>query len=348
MTSIARHDPLDPSRARTDEAVRKPLRHYPTRDTLHGLIELACRAPSVHNTQPWRWRTRGEDVIELWADRDRQLPVADPCGRNLAISCGAALHHLIVAGRAMGVASTVELLPSHEGRDLLASVRLAPARPPRSGPETLEAIQRRCTDRRRFTTWPIPDTRLAELAQAAAGWGAYAIPVLDATSRCRSELLLSRALRTQEADGSLSREQQLWTDHSPVDGIPGAHTAPPSRIHSSERPNRFAAASGGSSTREPVESSDGLIAICTTSDTERSWLEAGQVLSAVWLRATLEGLSLVPLSQVIEVPETRESLQHDLLAGLAYPQILLRIGWQEIARASLAATPRRPLTDVLA
>ena len=80
---------------------------------------------------------------------------------------------------------------------------------------------------------------------------------------------------------------------------------------------------------------------------EVAWLRTGQTLSAVWLQATRAGLSIVPLSQAIEVPETREALHRDVFAGMARPQLLLRVGWQEIARATLARTPRRPLDDVL-
>jgi hypothetical protein len=50
---------------------------------------------------------------------------------------------------------------------------------------------------------------------------------------------------------------------------------------------------------------------------------------------------------VIEVQETRRSLHHDVFAGMVRPQILLRIGWQKIARTSLSHSPRRPLGDVL-
>ena len=64
---------------------------------VHELIRAACSAPSVHNTQPWAWRVLDSTTIELYADRTRQLPATDPLGRDLAISCGAALHHLVVA-----------------------------------------------------------------------------------------------------------------------------------------------------------------------------------------------------------------------------------------------------------
>ena len=96
-----------------------------------------------------------------------------------------------------------------------------------------------------------------------------------------------------------------------------------------------------------MESSDGLVAICTGHDDQAAWLRAGQTLSALWLHATRAGLSIVPLSQVIEVPETRGALHEDVFAGMAHPQLLLRVGWQEIARTTLPRTPRRPLDEVL-
>ena len=89
------------------------------------------------------------------------------------------------------------------------------------------------------------------------------------------------------------------------------------------------------------------MAICTALDDQRAWLASGQALSALWLRATRDGLSLVPLSQVVEVPETRSALHYDSFAGMAHAQILLRIGWQEIGRADLPRSPRRPVNDVL-
>ena len=319
----------------------------PTQLLTHRIIELACLAPSVHNTQPWRWRIRNDHLIELWADRDRQLRVADPEGRNLAISCGAALHHFIVASGALGAISTVELTPVSAEPDLLATIRLSPGRAAADAAESLEVLARRRTDRRRFTSWPVPESRLAHLTRAAAGWGAYAIPILDVAARFHTEMLLSRASTMQRSDPRLAEEQRTWTERSSVDGVPSTNASPPSRARTPERPNRFAAQPPTDTTDALVESSDGLVVVCTVTDDQRSWLEAGQVLSALWLRATADGLSLVPLSQVIEVAETRQALHHDIFTGLAHPQILLRIGWQEISRASLDPSPRRPVADVL-
>jgi len=311
------------------------------------VIELACRAPSVHNTQPWRWRVVGDARIELHADRRRQLPTSDPSGRNLALSCGAALHHVIVAAEAVGLAAEIELVPSPTDEDLLARIQLSPGEATPEAVEALIALEQRCTDRRRFTSWPIPEARLAHLAQAASGSGAYAIPITDVTARFRTEALLGRAMTVQASDPRYADEQHEWTNHSQVDGIPISDAVPSSTGRRLARPNRFAVESEPDSTDGSVESSDGVIAICSAIDSQESWLQAGHALSAMWLRATHEGLSIVPLSQVIEVDETRHALHHDVFAGMARPQILARVGWLEMTRTLLERTPRRPLEQVI-
>lgn len=335
------------------------------------LIGLACHAPSVHNTQPWQWRIRDDDVVELWADRTRLLPVADPEGRNLTLSCGAALHHFLVAAAALGFATgdDLDLDPQANEPGPLARIRLAPGSAPLGGAGIVENLLRRHTDRRRFTSWPVPSSRLISLAEAAVeGMGggagpsgapttmsiARAVPVLGATARWRTDLLLSRAFSAQRADARFAHEQRRWTERGSADGIPQPNATPGADPRPEGTRNRFesdhlgrTASTLTGSSGALVESSDGLVAICTLHDTPRAWLEAGMLLSALWLRATEDGLSVVPLSQVVEVPETRQALRHDVLNDLLHPQILVRIGWQEISRATLSPTPRRSLADVL-
>jgi hypothetical protein len=87
-------------------------------DQVNLLIGTAARAPSVHNTQPWRFRV-GEFAIDLFADLDRKLR-ADPLGREMLISCGAALFGLRLAVRSLGYLPVVELLPDPAKLQLLA------------------------------------------------------------------------------------------------------------------------------------------------------------------------------------------------------------------------------------
>lgn len=305
------------------------------------MVELACLAPSVHNTQPWTWRLSGSEA-ELYADQDRQLPVEDPLGRNMVISCGAALHHFQLAARALGWRADVERLPEPADSTRLAHVRLH-REPCPDAVSILDAMRTRCTDRRRFTSWPVPDAHLEALSEEARVWEATAVPVLDLATRFRLELSVRRALDLRASDPLAAAEQRRWTGRAGDDGVPlqAVPEAPPG----DDRLSRFG---DGllSDTRAEVESSDGLIVLGGAADDPLSWLRTGEALSALWIRATRTGLSVLPLSQPVEVPATRAELQ-TLLRGAVVPHLLVRIGWQAIGRSELPRTPRRPLDEVL-
>ena len=311
---------------------------------LRTIIAVARRAPSVHNTQPWRWRIDGR-VLELRADRSRQLRVADPVARNLTISCGCALHHAEVAASALGWRASVEMLPERADHDLLARLHLVPDEVPADSHEVLRNIDERRTDRRRFTNWPVPPERLHHLAAEGSRWGADVFVLTDLTQRWRVEGLVDRATAAQDQDHRFAAEQQAWTDRGPTDGIPGTALADDLERGVGLR-TRFTPRLTQTTDRT-IEGSDGLILIGTASDGPRSWLHAGQALSALWLAATAGGLSVVPLSQVTELNATRLALRYDVMYGITEPQILARLGWQEMGRAELQPTPRRPLDDII-
>jgi len=318
--------------------------------TFRRVVDIARRAPSVHNTQPWTWSIHG-DALELYADRTRALEASDPEGRNLALSCGCALHHALVATRALGWTPVVDTLPDPRDPDLLARIRPRPADIPVDAVRWLDAIDARCTDRRRFTSWPIPDERLQELSSVTRSLGAAAVPILDHGTRLRLEQLVDRAMRIQGQDLRVRMEERAWIGHSTADGLIDPAGAPWGEGHTRRRRTRFDHEAEDPATRDgaaprPIESSDGVLVVVTADDGRLSWLQAGEALSALWLDATIKGLSVVPLSQVVEVPDTRHRLEA-LLETDMHPQILLRVGWQEIGRGDVDRTTRRPLADVL-
>ncbi len=90
-----------------------------------------------------------------------------------------------------------------------------------------------------------------------------------------------------------------------------------------------------------------MLALCASRDDPAAWLDTGETLSALWLRATRAGFSVVPLSQIVEVDATREALRREVFHDMAQPQLLVRIGWQEVTRPPLPPTPRRQMDDVL-
>ncbi len=317
---------------------------------LAQVVADACRAPSVHNTQPWRWRLDGTR-LDLFADRSRHLRHADPDARDLLISCGAALHHAQTAAAGHGWRAQVRRLPDRTDHDHVATITLTPGRPSQEAVDRLDVLRRRTTDRRTPTSWPVPSSRLIALASIGSIWGAQVLPVDSETVRSQLQRLTTRADRIQRRDRAYVEELTTWTGRPPSrgDGIPEQHL-----LREREDPSggvvldrHFPAGTMADTAPDPEPRSEGMLIVCTSSDDTISRIRAGEALSAVWLHAAADNLGVVPLSQAVEVDGTREELQAAVLGDLAFPQILLRVGWLPLERTPLQPTDRRPLDEVL-
>ncbi|ROR90842.1 Acg family FMN-binding oxidoreductase [Nocardioides aurantiacus] len=324
----------------------------PTSSVTHELVRTACLAPSVHNSQPWSWRIPAPDVVELYADRSRQLADTDPLGRELRLSCGAALHHLTVAARAFGFEPHVEVvLEADRSTDLLARTSLVPAQATETDVTLLAALENRVTDRRAFTDWEVPLPRLVHLADETTPWGAHARVLHETGEVQRTEALLEEARRGLLTDTTLGAEQQAWLDRGPHDGVPSDSARPRQRDADPARPTRFdrwtvpphASSPGGA----PEPEQGRLLGVYTAADDPLAWLRSGMALSAVWLEATRQGLAVAPQTHALEQPRLRSQLRHDVFDDLGWPQVVLRVGWPQSRHHLLPHTPRRPLSEVV-
>ena len=119
-------------------------------EALKAAVQLACRAPSLHNSQPWRWGAEGAG-LHLYVDRSRILPSTDKSGREAYISCGAVLDHLRVAMAAAGWIANVDRFPDPNNPDHLASLDFSPMSLVTDGHRRrADAILHRRTDRLPF------------------------------------------------------------------------------------------------------------------------------------------------------------------------------------------------------
>lgn len=321
-------------------------RRDPDTAIARSAIAIASRAPSVHNSQPWTWWI-GPDVIQLHADMARWLPLTDGDGRDLLVSCGAALHHLRVALVALGVDHHVDRLPDPDRPDLLARVRLGPGRGRTVAgvePAQVGAVMERHTDRRPYRDWPVPADVLDELGERAAAHGALLRTVTDPHGRD----LLARAARDAAAAHDRTEgydtELALWSGrHVTADGVPAANVPPTSGGGHGIPTRRFAH-------REqdvpaiPTDDGATLLVLGTASDDELSQLRAGEALSAVLLHATALELATCPLSEPLEVAGARATVREEVLDGAVCPQLILRIGWAATG-APVHASPRRPVDE---
>lgn len=303
-----------------------------------AVLRLATRAPSLHNSQPWRFRLR-PDRIELRADPDRQLPAADPTGRELRIGCGAALFTLRLALIGAGIRPLVSRYPQPGDPDLVAVVRHGGI--VRATPEQrrlLEAVPRRHTNRRPFRDTAVPDPARSALRRAAFEEGAWLQLVTDPVELAELGKLAREAHLHQESDAGFTAELAAWTGRSGSrdDGVPASAGGPCPPPNQPWVVRDF----GGDGHPRPAPAafeSDPLIAVLSVhTDGPREELRAGEALQRVLLTATAAGLSASFLSQLVEVPDVREQARR-LFGGTRPPQVVLRLGHG----VPVPATPRR-------
>ena len=337
-----------------------PSAPLPTTEILARVVRAAARAPSVHNTQPWRFTASGDGaVVDLFADRSRQLPVLDPDGRQLHLSCGAALQHARVAARAEGLQVEVTVLPEPADPDHLARLMLGPGRPPSPQETALaDAGEQRRTHRSPFDSAGVPLEVLEQLRAAVAGEGAGLRRVGSPDALVELAVLLANADDEQSRDPRYREELERWTDLPglPESGIGADVLDPASGVGSSLSLRRFthdhadAASAGDTSTGDaasmteppPAEHPD-VVVLVTPGDGPPDWLQAGQALGALLLTAASQGVLAQPLGQVTDTAGYRARLATALgLSGV--PQLALRLG---VPVSTGPATRRRPLGQVL-
>lgn len=322
-------------------------RGLPDTPTVEAAIALAVRAPSLHNSQPWRWRV-GDRTVQLYADRGRLLPETDPQGRELLLSCGTALHHLRVGFAALGWRAEVHRLPNPADPDHLAAIELHRHEPTGEEIELAAAIPRRRSDRRRHSSWPVPEGHVRLMAERAAAEGIF-LSATEGSARYHLWRAMVEAARQHEHDPAYQAELSAWSGrHAAPDGVPSTSVPAPDATPGALPDRPFAdpelAQPAGA---EGEEDETMLLILGTTSDDRMSQLRAGEATSAVLLTATALGLASCPLTEPLEITGTRETLRTRVTGG-SYPQMVLRIGWAPVNADPLPATPRRALTDVLA
>ncbi|HEY5981808.1 MAG TPA: hypothetical protein VIT41_19450 [Microlunatus sp.] len=314
-------------------------------EILRHAAARASLAPSIHNTQPWRFRI-GPNTLELRADRDRRLRVLDPTGRQLMLSMGCALLNARVALAASRREVSIQRFPTPADPGLVArlviSDRIAPWQPlVRLDP----AIDRRHSNRREFFETRVSEEVQWELMAAAEAEGSVLVPVSNDRHRLEVARLLWEAEAEQSDDPAYRAEVREWTSGiaGRRDGI-SPRSYPMSSDDRGEIPLRdFGLKVGGH--MAPVTDSGRdqcLMILGSAVDSDLAWLRAGEALERLWLEATRLDHVASLFTQLIEVPELREELRAQLGLGCE-PLVLIRVG----QAAPNVATNRRDLDQLI-
>lgn len=322
---------------------------WPPAEKLRFCLNFATLAPSSHNSQPWLFRVLN-DTVELYADRNHALRVVDPHDRELAISCGAALHHLRTAIRFFGHAEHTTILSDPHQPDLLATVKLGEIQPHDYHDVLLfRAMSDRRTNRGAYKPDQIPTDVLSKVLHLDDAHGVWVHWWELPNEKHRVAELVGAGDKAQFADDAFRAELAHWLRSNLTeagDGIPG-YSQGLGVVESYVGPwvvRTFDLGDGTAAKDERLaDGSPLLVLVGTDTDTRAEWLATGQALSRLLLLAQSYGLAASYLNQPIEVPELRPAV-----AGLAgrtsFPQLLLRLGYPTSVPSH---TPRRRLEDVM-
>jgi hypothetical protein len=309
------------------------------------LIATAARAPSIQNSQPWRFRIR-PCLLELHADPARRLRV-DRQGREMLISCGAALFGLRLGIRSLGFMPVVELLPDRSRPTLLALVGLGEPRPmDRSERQMLDALPHRHTHRGPFSLEPLPGGLLADLQHDAAAEGA-ALAVID-RGRGYETLadIMADARPRLDLDPSARADMHDWTrapGSDARDGVPASAFPATADHHRGRLPQRDFDLGRGQGQADPDGPAPAATAVLVTpGDDTGDWLCAGQALHRILTHAAASWVFASLHTRPLEDAEVR-GLIRDRLALSGAPQMILQLGRARSTRL----TARRPPSEVI-
>jgi hypothetical protein len=315
-------------------------------DILRTAVHLACRAPSLHNSQPWQWVADGAG-LRLYVDRSRVLPSADKSGREAHIGCGAVLHHLRVAAAAAGCTANVDRFPDPNNLDHLASLDFSPLSLVTDGHRRrANAILHRRTDRLPFAA-PREWGSLNPLLRSAVGVGTVHLDVLadDLRPRLAEASRLTESLRLQ--DSSYHTELNWWTGHfENSDGIPRSSLLSADESDRVDIGRSFPVSAHHERRAGLGQDRSTVLVLSTDQDTREDAFRCGEALSAVLLECTLAGMATCTLSHLTELQASRHLISA-LTGREAMPQLVIRVGEAPVLGEPPAMTPRRPLRDVL-
>ncbi|GHF33668.1 Acg family FMN-binding oxidoreductase [Streptomyces fumanus] len=313
---------------------------------LERLVAAAAAAPSLHNTQPWRFGLDpGTRTVRIDAAADRILRHTDPVGRAVHLSVGCAVLNLRVAAAHFGWQPVTRLLPCPDRPALLAQVRLADTTRGAPADGLFEAVWRRHSSRFPFSGRPLPADLLAELTEAAHMEGAVLrFPGPKGTDRLLRATWEAESRNRADADRAAESRRLVSGPRPPSLGLP------PAALGQQDARDRMPMRDFGAHRHPDVlpagtfEPHPTLALLSTAHDRRADWLRAGQALERVLLLATRRGVRASLLHQAMEWPDLRGRLHGRSVDGRReHAQMVIRLGYGPEGPAS----PRRPVEEVV-
>jgi hypothetical protein len=321
----------------------------PPDQRLGFLVGFAVLAPSSHNSQPWRFGIEA-DAITVAPEPARFLPISDASHRQLYISLGCAIEHIVLAADYYGYRAEVSRMED-EGRAAWRIHIIGNAIPAgtRRKDHLALAVPHRRTSRGAYDD-RLPETQFLEWIRMLSGQDLQTRLILDAPGRIRVANLVSKALVEAMDDNAFRFELSHYIHPNvtrakvgmPMDGF-GMPT-----LLSFIAPFLVRKVNVNRASRKRDEEllskhTPAFGVLATAADDPDVWMLAGRTYGRIALEAERRGICVAPMAAAIEIGEHYRSLQEQLGTSLR-PQVFFRMGY---ASSKPKHSPRLTAAEVI-
>lgn len=314
-----------------------------TEEQLQFLLRYAVLAQSYFNSQPWEFALEGKQ-INVYVNKSHWLKAADPEQREMYLSVGCALENLLIAAEHFKFGHQISHFPDLNNDEWVARVNFTTIDQSSAlrAPELFDAITRRHTHHHPFQTTPINKSDLERIRKFLTEEDIRLNVSDDSKIKERISQLSMHANTILYADSQFCKELRIWAHKGNI-GLPWF-------LHESEQLDdetlRTAEKSLNAQEQKIITSAPLVAVLSSPFDNRVTQVKTGQIFEKLCLEAALLGIRCLPINQLIEVPEERESVLRMFPSLKGNPLVVFVMGYaQEENKGEWS--PRLPLEEVI-
>lgn len=316
---------------------------------IEKIIEYAIQAPSGHNTQPWKFVIK-ENEIQIHPDFDRALPIVDSDNHALYISLGCAAENSIIAAKNFRINSTLKLLKDENAVDFINIKLTLDSKIEKD--DLFDFIEKRQVTRNAYNSKQIPTEDLNKIMSCFNFHGIEAKLFTAKKDIKRLEPFIIEGSNIQFQNKAFVNELVSWLRFSKNevkkkgDGIWHASMAMPStgRFLGNIIMKKFISAkSEAKRWKKSIKASAGFVLFVAEQNDILHLVNLGRAFQRFGLTATKLGISHAHANMPCEELEVREKMTKALGLENRHPLLLVRFGYSE----KLPYSYRRPVDEVI-
>lgn len=310
------------------------------------IASYASKAPSGHNTQPWKFHIT-DSTITVLPNLDVALPVVDRNNRELFISLGCAVENLCVAASYFGY--TTHIIECSIEAIILELTKNALT----IEDSLFHQIEKRQTNRNIYNGNKISDGILQQLQSIPKENGIqfYFTEINTPFANTITQYIM-KGNEIQMADIAFKNELLSWMRFNKKQ-VEATHNGlsylvfgnpPLPRILARPIVSLFLKPNAqNKSDRKKIDSSSHFVVCATQRDTIEEWINLGRTLQRFLLKVTEIGISYAFLNQPCEVAALAFDLREKLPVNKEHPTLIMRIGYAK----QIPYSPRKKIETLL-